>query len=160
MTTAQIGKLVESLCSAGPAGFAVGLHLTYTTPRYMLQSYPAAWQQRYARQGYVMLDPTVHWGLANDGWIDWAELGDNDPEGILAQAAAHGMVHGVTVAVVGRGSRSIASFARADRAYTAAEAAPIRDSVADLHDLTFSIHALPATLHDVLRRLSIILTQG
>ncbi len=156
----RIGNLVESLCESGPAGFAIGLHLTYTSPRYMLQSYPAAWQQLYARNGYVMLDPTVHWGLANDGWIGWSDLSGNDPDGILARAAAHGMAHGVTIAVAERGSRSIASFARADRAFTASEAGTIRIRVADLHDLTFSIHALPAALHDLLRRLSIILTQG
>lgn len=158
--TTRIGNLVESLSASGPAGFAIGLHLTYSSPRYMLQSYPAAWQQLYARNGYVMRDPTVHWGLANDGWIDWSDLGGSDPDGILDQAAAHGMAHGITVAVAERGSRSIASFARADRAFTAAEAGTIQVRVADLHDLTFSIHALPTALHDLLRRLSIILTQG
>lgn len=145
---------------SAPAGFAIGLHLTYTTPRYMFQSYPSAWQQLYARNGYVMRDPTVHWGLANEGWIGWSDLTDSDPDGILEQAAAHGMAHGVTVAVAARGSRSIASFARADRAFTAAEAEGLRLHVADLHDLTVSIHALPAALHDLLRRLSIIVTQG
>jgi LuxR family transcriptional regulator len=145
---------------SGPAGFAVGLHLTYTSPRYLFQAYPLAWHEIYARNGYVMLDPTVHWGLANDGWIGWSDLRRNDPERILEQASEHGMPHGVTVAVAERGSRSIASFARADRDFTTIEARAIAARVTDLHHLTFSIHALPASLHDLLRRLSIILTQG
>jgi LuxR family transcriptional regulator, quorum-sensing system regulator SdiA len=158
--TRRIGELVELLRDAGPAGFAIGLHLTYLSPRYMFHAYPSKWQETYARKGYVTLDPTVHWGLANDGWIDWSDLRSNDPDRIFDQAAAHGMPHGLSVAISGRGSRSIASFARADRAISASEAAVLHDRVSELHDLTFSIHALPASLHDLLRRLSILLTQG
>jgi LuxR family transcriptional regulator len=156
----RIGDHVEFLRNAGPAGFAIGLHLNYTSPRYMLQSYPHSWQEIYARNGYVMLDPTVHWGLANDGWIGWSDLRRNDPDGILDQAAEHGMSHGMAVAVAERGSRSIASFARADRPFMAEEAEIVSARMTDLHHLTVRIHALPASLHDLLRRLSIILTQG
>lgn len=159
-TPAQaIGDLVEHLRSAGTAGFAAGLHLTYTSPRYLLQSYPPAWQEIYARNGYLMLDPTVHWGLENDGWIRWSELRGIDTAGILAEAAGHGLLHGITVAIIARGSRSIASFARGDRDYTDAEAARIQVHFGELHHLTLSVHALPPAVHEMLRRLSIILTR-
>ncbi len=146
--------------NAGSAGFAIGLHLTFASPRYLLQAYPAAWQDIYSRNGYLMRDPTVHWGLANSGWIGWSDLRQHDPDGILDQAAEYGLHHGLTVSVLERGSRSIASFAREDREFTSGEAASICAHVTELHDISFSIHALPAPLHNLLRRLSIILTQG
>lgn len=154
-----IGTLVEKLSRAGSAGFAIGLHLTYTSPRYMLQSYPHAWSDRYARRGYLMLDPTVHWGLENDGWVRWGDLAPLDADGILAEAAEHGLHYGLSVAVPARGSRSIASFSRPDRDYRDGEAAAIHGQMVELHDLTLHVHALPPALHDLLRRLSIILTQ-
>lgn len=160
MVPTRIAELIEDLSNAGRSGFAIGLHLTYTSPRYLLQSYPAAWQAIYAQQGYLMRDPTVHWGLENSGWILWSDLAPEDGDGVLSEAAGHGLKHGATISVFGRGSRSIASFARDDRDFTGAEAAGIHEKVAGLHDLTVHVHALPPAVHDLLRRLSIILTQG
>lgn len=153
-----IGGLVENLSRAGSAGFAIALHLAYTSPRYMIQSYPAAWRERYARNGYLMMDPTVHWGLENHGWIRWADLVGLDTNGLFAEAAEHGMRFGLTSTVFARGSRSIASFSRADQDFTDAEAVDIHDQMGELHDLTLHVHALPPSLHDLLRRLSVILT--
>lgn len=153
-----IGGLVENLCRAGSAGFAIGLHLTYTSPRYMIQSYPPAWRDRYTRRGYLMLDPTVHWALENEGWVRWADLAELDADGVLSEAAEHGLHFGVTTTILARGSRSIASFARGDRDYSQGEAADIHGDMGELHDRTLHVHALPPSLHDLLRRLSIILT--
>lgn len=160
MPERNIGSLVEKLSRAGSAGFAIGLHLTYTSPRYMLQSYPASWSERYTRNGYLMMDPTVHWGLENHGWIRWTDLAGLDVDGILSEAAGHGLHYGVTSSVFARGSRSIASFSRADRDYTEDEAMVLHDRMGELHDLTLHVHSLPPVLHDLLRRLSVILTQS
>jgi LuxR family transcriptional regulator, quorum-sensing system regulator SdiA len=154
-----LGQLVEKLSTAGSAGFAIALHLNYTSPRYMLQSYPTSWSDRYARNGYLMMDPTVHWGLENEGWIRWSNLTSYDTAGLFAEAAEHGLHYGVTSVILARGSRSIASFSRSDQDYTDDEAKGIHDKVGELHDLTLQVHALPPALHDLLRRLSIILTQ-
>lgn len=154
-----LGQIVENLSTAGSAGFAIALHLNYTSPRYMLQSYPTAWSDRYARNGYLMMDPTVHWGLENEGWIRWADLTSYDAAGLFAEAAEHGLHYGVTSVILARGSRSIAGFSRADRDYTDDEAAVIHGQMSELHDLTLHAHSLPPVLHDLLRRLSIILTQ-
>lgn len=159
MPERNIGGIVENLSRAGSAGFAIGLHLTFTSPRYMFQSYPAAWSDRYARNGYLINDPTVHWGLENHGWIRWADLAEFDQSGMFAEAAGHGLCYGVTSAVLARGSRSIAGFSRADREFTDGEAADIHDRMGELHDVTLHVHSLPPVLHDLLRRLSIILTQ-
>lgn len=125
----------------------------------MFQSYPRSWSDRYRRKGYLMFDPTVHWGLENQGWIRWTELAELDADGILAEAAEHGLHYGMTVTVLARGSRSIASFSRGDRDYTDGEATDIHGQMDELHDLTLHTHSLPPELHDLLRRLSIILTQ-
>lgn len=156
----RIGELVERLYHTGTAGFAVGLHLTFTTPRYMLQTYPAAWRSHYAREGLLLIDPTVHWGLANTGWTRWSALPVPPQRNILAEATAHGMPYGITVATLARGSRSIASLARADREFTGPEAEGVRGLVDELHDQTFSIHTLPAPVDSLLRRLSILFSQS
>ena len=145
---------MKKLSRAGSAGFAIGLHLTYTSPRYMLQSYPPAWSDRYSRKGYLMLDPTVHWGLENHGWVRWGDLAELDADGILLEAAGFGLHYGLTVTVLARGSRSIASFARSDREYSDDEAVDMHGQMGELHDLTLHVHTLPPTLHDLLRRLS------
>ena len=160
MPARRIGELVELLYLAGTAGFAVGLHLTFTTPRYMFQTYPAAWRNHYAREGLLLIDPTVHWGLANTGWTRWSALPVPPQRDILSEATAHGMPYGITVATLARGSRSIASLSRADREYSDAEADGVRGLMDELHDLTFSIHTLPAPVDSLLRRLSILFSQS
>ena len=160
MYAQRIGELVERLYRAGTAGFAVGLHLTFTTPRYMFQTYPAAWRDHYAREGLLLIDPTVHWGLANTGWTRWSALPVPPQRDILSEATAHGMPYGITVATLARGSRSIASLSRADREYSDGEADGVRGLMDELHDLTFSIHTLPAPVDSLLRRLSILFSQS
>ena len=160
MPARRIGELVELLYLAGTAGFAVGLHLTFTTPRYMLQTYPAAWRNHYAREGLLLIDPTVHWGLANTGWTRWSALPVPPQRDILSEATAHGMPYGITVATLARGSRSIASLSRTDREFTAPEAEGICGLMDELHDLTFSIHTLPAPVDSLLRRLSILFSHS
>lgn len=121
---------------AGPGGYAVGLHVTFNWPRYMLQTYPAAWQDIYARQGMVATDPTVRWGFANTGSCRWSDLHAMDDAGVLAGAAAYGLRFGCTIALLHGGTRTIASFARKDREFRDSEIADIAACIGILHGLT------------------------
>ena len=155
---ASIAALLQDLDGESPAGFAIALHLRFTTPTYLFQTYPKRWMDYYSSAGLVMHDPTVHWGLSNLGHIRWADLEAIDPRGVLERAKDFGIMSGVAVAVMVSGSRSIASFARADREYDDIEIADMEDRISALHRLTGGPGHLSATDQAALTELSIKLT--
>ncbi len=137
------------------AGYALSLHFGVHAPRYLFQTYPADWNATYADEGLVLLDPTAAWGLARTGRVTWADLAASDHAGVLARAADHGLRHGLSVAVLRGGSRSIASFARGDRAFTPEEEEEVEAALTALHDATRSDALLSPGQREVLRRLSV-----
>lgn len=139
---------------AGPVGYAIGLHVTFTWPRYMLQSYAAAWQDIYTRHGMVVTDPTVRWGFANTGSCRWSDLKDLDDAGVLSGAADHGLRFGCTVALLDGGTRTIASFARADREFRDDEITEIAECIALLHGMTQDEGSLTPAMRARLAQLS------
>ena len=105
-----------------------------------------------------MHDPTVSWGLQNVGHVLWSDLEAIDRQGVLEQAKDFGLMNGVTLATVAYGSRSIASFARADRDYDEAEIDALSRGFADLHLATLGLDRLSASDRQALTELSIRLT--
>jgi len=157
-----VGTLIERLMPLAPAGFAVALHIRYSSSRYLFQGYPQSWRDQYSAEGLVMDDPTVAWGFANSGAIRWSELAAGaDRKGLRVFEAArrHGLRFGVSVAIPNNDGRSIASAARGDREYTDAEIAEFSKIVEALHEATGADHVLSDEDHAVLRRLSIHLTK-
>ena len=55
----RFGRILDRLAALGPGGHAMALHIDFTTPRYLLQSYSKGWAAHYAAQGLVMKDPAV-----------------------------------------------------------------------------------------------------
>ena len=156
----KISELIERLHAASPAGFAVGLHVTFTTPRYMFQSYEKTWLDTYSRLGLVLRDPVVRWGFSNTGAIRWSGLVDQDEAGVLERAAEHGLRYGAVIAIVRNGSRSMGGFARGDREPTDEEVADLTDDLTELHDLTQKVEHLAPSVHETLKQMSIYLTHG
>lgn len=156
----RISTLLARLHRASPAGFAIALHVHFTAPKYLFQSYAKDWLDTYSREGLVLTDPTVRWGFTNIGTIRWSELAADDHHGVFAQAASHGLRYGACVAKVERGSRSMASFSRSDRDLTDAEIEGLRADLGALHDLTESVEALSPSVHMTLKQMSIYLTHG
>lgn len=140
MANSSISELIASFDALDCLGFAVGLHIKFTSPAYLLQTYPVAWNEHYSKNGLVMSDPTVAWGLSNSGSIKWSDLVENDSAGVLVAASEYGLRYGATVSVLDKGSRSIAGFAREDRDFSAVE-------LQHLNELTVALHA--ATAEDV-----------
>ncbi|WP_439138983.1 autoinducer binding domain-containing protein [Roseicyclus sp.] len=159
--TKDFGSLLPELKSAYPIGFAIALHIRFTSPALLLQAYDPVWIETYSREGMVMHDPTVSWGLRNFGAIRWDDLAQTDAAGaqVLAAARAHGLIHGFTVAVGDPASRSVASFARDDRPATPQEIATAADKVALLHEMTADGATLSEGEHNALAALSILLTK-
>lgn len=156
----RISAALGRLHAASPAGFAIALHVRFTAPRYLLQSYAKDWLDTYTRLGLVLHDPVVRWGFENTGSIRWSALAGSDEQGVLARAADHGLAYGVVMAHLRDGSRSMAGFARPDRELSDAEIAVITADFIELHDSTHGAEALSPRVHETLRRMSVFLTHG
>src|SRR6188508_2748431 len=139
---ASVAALLHDLDQRSPAGCAIGLHIRFTTPRYMFQSYPKRWMDEYSGSGLLVQDPTVHWGMSNVGWVRWGDLEAIDSHGVLKRARDYGIMNGVTIALFIDGSPSIASFARSDRDYETLEIANLELVFSGLHRATASLEAL------------------
>jgi len=155
---ASVGALLHDLDRRSPAGCAIGLHIRFTTPRYMFQSYPKRWMDQYSGAGLLVQDPTVYWGMSNVGWIRWRDLEGIDSHGVLERARDYGIMNGVTIALLIDGSRSIASFARSDRDYETPEIADLESIFEELHRATSSFEALSDDDRSALKELSVRLT--
>ncbi len=155
---ASIAALLQEVDRRSPAGFAVALHIRFTAPTYLFQTYPRRWMEHYSAAGLVVHDPTVHWALNNIGRIRWSDLEAIDSKGVLEKAKDFGIMNGVAISVLIAESRSIASFARADREYSDAEMADLEDTLAELHLLTTGLDDLSESDQRALTELSINLT--
>lgn len=158
---ADIEIIRRSLLRVGEhstSGFAIAFHIRFTTPEFLVQTYPTDWTNLYSERGYVMGDPTVRWGFENTGSKRWSEMSSDDPMGIFGESAKFGLVHGTTVATESAGSRSVASFARADRELTDTEIAELESLVEELHAATASAEGMDQKLRDELHKMSVQMT--
>jgi LuxR family transcriptional regulator len=152
--THQLQRLKE----LAPGGYAIGLHVRFTTPSYMFQTYPKAWLDIYSREGLLMLDPAVAWAFQNEGMVRWTDLASEDSARVFARAESFGLVHGMTISVRDGGSMSIGGFARSDRFFTDDEVAEVTALLRELHRETGSVEPLPEGVREELRRMSVAFT--
>lgn len=138
------------------SGYALGLHINFTTPAYFFQSYPRAWLDHYTQSGLLMHDPTVLWCFDNLGVKRWSDM--SDPHGVLAQAAKFDMNYGFSYATNAGDSLSMAGFTRPDRDYTDAEIAEIVALFDTLHAATHNQGSLPPETVAQLKKMSILVT--
>ena len=154
----SISDSLARLKDIAPAGYAMALHVRFTTPTYLFQTYPKEWIDFYSQNGLVMRDPTVAWGFENTGMIRWADLVAIDEAGVIKMAAERGIRHGFTYATDKNTSRSMTSFAQGERDFTDAEIAEISGLVDRLHDMTASGVSLTPGTRELLRQMSISFT--
>jgi len=157
-TVATTQGLLNDLSKVSSAGYAIALHVRFTTPTYLFQTYPADWMEYYSSQGLVMHDPTVKWGFENDGMVRWADLAESDSAGVLSQAAEHGLSFGITTAVSKAGSKSLASFSRSDRDFSDDEVRELIGLFEQLHDETAD--TTDEDVQNALKKLSVDLTHA
>lgn len=156
--TLSVAALLHELDHRSPAGCAIALHIRFTTPTYLFQTYPKRWMDQYSTAGLVLHDPTVRWGMHNVGHVRWGELEAIDSEGVLDRAKDFGIMNGVAISVLTSGSRSIASFARADRDYDEREIEALEVAFTLLHHATASLGQLDESDRLALTQLSVKLT--
>lgn len=124
----------HELGQLAPLGFAAALRISRGRPVHLENCFPAAWREVYDRRSYYLRDPAIAWALAHDGMISWEALAARDPAGVIAEARAHGLTHGVVVATGTPEVRSICGLARADRPFTEAEGLRAISVLSRLHD--------------------------
>jgi LuxR family transcriptional regulator len=155
-TQFEISETLGELNKLAPTGYALGIHIEYTTPKFMFQTYPKVWLDYYSSHGLVMSDPMVAWAFQEVGSMRWSQL--EDPHGVMTKAAEHGMTHGLVVSVASDDSRTICGFANADREFTDEEIAQIESMVTKIHDNTADTAQLDAQTVDQLKKMSIMVT--
>ncbi|PHQ97527.1 MAG: transcriptional regulator [Marinosulfonomonas sp.] len=148
---------LDALCSSG---YAIALHIRYTTPKFLFQTYDKEWMKTYSEKGLVLKDPTVMWGFGNTGIARWSDLTELDEAGVLNMAKEYGLKHGFTFAIASGESKSITSFARGDREFTNAEIDEISGIVQELHDYTANIEKISPEEVEQLKNLSVDFTHG
>lgn len=134
MAAADYNREFEPLA---PAGHYVALRVGFAFPTAEYNALPPAWVAEYTRAGLMLFDPVVRWVYGNVGSVRWSEIGGNDPRGVFAMAAAHGLNYGVAIAcddASSHGQRSFGSFARSDREFTDEEIARLAAMLQRLHD--------------------------
>lgn len=148
---------LDGLC---PAGYAIALHISYTTPRFLFQTYKKDWREYYSKNGLVMKDPTVRWGFENSGCISWSTLETDDSQSVLKIAKQFGIDHGFTYSTDAGGSKSISSFARSDRDFNDTEIAEICALADEMHKLTAEIKDVSSKAREELKKISVDFTHN
>jgi LuxR family transcriptional regulator, quorum-sensing system regulator SdiA len=150
---------LERLATLAPSGFAIGLHISFSTPAFLFQTYPEAWAETYARGGLVMVDPTVTWGLGNSGTVCWEDLREIDKHGVLEKAKSFGLTSGRTWSIHDDETVTIGSMSRREGSFTRSEVDLIGDDMMRLHDATRGVADLDPSIASRIRSISIALTQ-
>ncbi len=151
---AAISALLAQLRSFCDRGFALAIHIRYTRPTLLFQTYAQDWADNYSEKGYMLSDPVVGWGLSNTGWVAWADLVANDTVGVIADAVAHGLTNGWTYAVGPASSRTIAGLPRSGAPFTPQERAEMAAIVDEIHALTDGFDSFSPAFQERLRNLS------
>lgn len=118
-----------------PQGNSFGFHIRYSRPLLARSTYADTWNANYSAKSYIIGDPSVIWGMLNRGAIRWSELQIPDTMGIFSDAALHGLVYGVVVAVGEQSSKTLGNCARADREFTDSEIREVEETVSSIHEL-------------------------
>lgn len=148
-----MADLVAQLRTRCDSGFALAIHIRYTRPSLLYRTYDQQWIDRYSEKGYMLLDPVVRWGLTHTGGIDWPELASQDPEGVLADAQAHGLLHGWTYATGPASSRTISGLTRSSGPFSEVEKAELAALVDAVHTTSEGMDQLDDATQEALRSL-------
>ncbi len=155
---ASIAALLHDLDRRSPSGFAIALHITFSAPRYMFQTYAQRWLDRYNAGGLLLRDPVVQWGMQNLGRTRWSALERLDEQKVFDEARNFGLMNGAAISVYATGTRSIGGFARADREYEDGELSEMETLLTELHEETAGMDTLSDADREALTALSIRLT--
>lgn len=103
--------------------YGLRVPLPLSNPRtILLNNYPVEWQERYAQQGYVQIDPTVQHGCRKNTPLVWTDEVFAQAQGFWEDARSFGLRFGWAKACIdGGGVRGMLTLARSGEALTAQE---------------------------------------
>lgn len=127
---------LEKLDQFAEAGYFLALHIRFTSPVMMFQTYDQSWLDHYSENGYVLRDPMTAWSFSTTGATRWSNRRVPDPFGIFKKAREFGLKFGATISHGPIQSRTVCSIARSDREFSDAEIADLSAIVTTLHDLS------------------------
>ncbi|KAJ55424.1 hypothetical protein ACMU_12060 [Actibacterium mucosum KCTC 23349] len=142
--TAELSNLLATLSKHCDTGFALAIHIRFTRPSLLFQTYAPDWMQYYSQNGLFLSDPVVKWGIENAGLVHWDDLRDQDPAGVLAKASEHGLHNGITYSCGPVESRTISGLTTSAEPFTDAAIAEMKQTIDAVHALTQDIESLPA----------------
>ncbi|MES2299299.1 MAG: LuxR family transcriptional regulator [Pseudomonadota bacterium] len=94
-TEADLYKVLARAASdLGFDYFAYGMRmpLPLSNPKlFLLNNYPAEWQQRYAQENYLAVDPTVAHGMRSVAPVVWSQPTNADSQTFWDDARGHGL---------------------------------------------------------------------
>lgn len=77
--------------------YGVKTPVPFTNPKIVLvNNYPAAWQERYRKAGYIALDPTVAHGMRSRTPLTWSDAVFADQPQFWSEAQSYGLRYGWT----------------------------------------------------------------
>ncbi|TYB88496.1 autoinducer binding domain-containing protein [Oceaniovalibus sp. ACAM 378] len=118
------------------AGYFLALHIRFTSPVMMFQTYDQAWIDYYHENGFVLRDPMTAWSFSTTGTTRWSNRRIPDPFGIFKKSREFGLKFGATISHGPIKSRTVCSIARSDREFEDDEIIKIAELVAVLHAMS------------------------
>lgn len=112
---------LAELRTLATGGFVMGFNLTFRGVEYLINEYPAAWQDEYETENYFFGDPVAIWTVTRSGATRWSEIKLPDLRSIMVRAKRHKLNYGMTFTKKTAGKRSFLSLSHPDREFTDAE---------------------------------------
>jgi LuxR family transcriptional regulator, quorum-sensing system regulator SdiA len=153
VTVKQVKKHLRELGMLCDTGYLLAVHIRYTRPTLLFTTYPAVWLEHYGEKGMMMVDPVVRWAMSADteaGAALWRDLAADDPGQVVASAAQHGLLNGVSFAIGPTASRTIGSIT-ASQPFSSAATAQAQALIAAIHTLTEGVEQMDGATVDALR---------
>jgi LuxR family transcriptional regulator, quorum-sensing system regulator SdiA len=149
----EMRDVLAQMAAICDTGFALALHIRFTRSALLYRTYDQKWIEHYSEKGFFLSDPVVHWGLVNEGAVDWVDMAANDPAGVLTDAKKFGLLNGWSLSVGPAASRTITGHSKAGAPFTAAERRDVKALVIKAHDMTNDIDTFSLPLVEALRAL-------
>ncbi|MGP3698522.1 autoinducer binding domain-containing protein [Rhodobacter sp. NSM] len=126
--------LLAEVQALATAGHYIALHIRALQPQWVSITYPQAWTDFYLERSLAIADPSVTWALHSRGVRRWSEFTD-DPMGVMAGAASHGLKFGAVFSVGPGPNPSICGLGRHDREFSEAELGQLIAIISEMHAL-------------------------
>ncbi|KIC35884.1 helix-turn-helix transcriptional regulator [Leisingera sp. ANG-M7] len=153
------GVLLRSLDQLSECGYSIGIGFNGIEPVFVHSTYSQRWIDRYVDQGYLLVDPTIQFGLSSTGQVTWRELERLFPSSktFFEDAVNYGLHHGNTLAISADGRVSVLSCSGPE--WSSGDLRIARAALHALHALEYE-PSNPVTLTEPVREVLRLMCSG